>query len=343
MKKEITKDDQLHYFSELRQDPISGDWIVIATLRGKRPHDLITKKPKRLIPPKKTCPFENPQKTGHKPPELIEYLPKRKTWFLQIIENKYPAFQPLEISTQEKIFGPYKIINGRGYHELLILKDHYRPLSDYSSKELALVFKALQKRYQEISQDPKIKYIAIFHNWGPTAGASLYHPHLQIIAIPVLPPKISHYLTGSLRYYHRYKKCAHCEIIKFELKEKKRIIFENKGAIVFSPFVSREPFEMKIYPKKHLPYFEESSSGLIEEVAEALRVSLKLIKNKLRDPDFNFFLHTAPTIEKRKHRHFHWHLEIIPKISISAGFELGTGIEITTIDPQEGVKYLKGK
>lgn len=334
-------DQESFYVSELRQDPISGDWIVIATVRGKRPHDLIIKKKPRLIPPKKTCPFENPQQTGHKPPQLIEYLPGQKTWFLQIIENKYPALQPLEISIQERKFGPYKIINGRGYHELLILRDHYKPLADYSKKELAIVFKALQKRYQEIAQDQKIKYIAIFHNWGSTAGASIYHPHLQIIAIPVLPPKISHFLTGSLRYYHHYKKCAHCEMIKFEMKERRHMIFENQGAVVFSPFVSREPFEIKIYPKKHLPYFEETSSKLIEQITEALKVSLKLIKTKLADPDFNFYIHTAPISEKKKHRHFHWHIEIIPKISISAGFELATGIEITTIDPKDGVKYLK--
>jgi len=148
-------------------------------------------------------------------------------------------------------------------------------------------------------------------------------------------------LSGSLRYYHRHKKCVHCEMVKFELKEKKRIIFQNSGAVAFSPFVSREPFEIRIFPKKHFPYFEETTPKLNQDIAEALRISLKLLKTKLDDPDLNFFIHTAPTIDKKKYRHYHWHIEIFPKISVSAGFELGTGIEITTIDPEEGAKFLK--
>jgi len=341
MPKKNKQNNQLDYISELRQDPVSGDWIVIAILRGKRPYDLIVKKEPREVPPKSTCPFENPQDSGHKPPELIEFSPDKKDWFLQIVENKYPAFEPENVSIQEIKVGPYQTVHGRGYHDLLILKDHFRSLSDYSTQEIALMLRALQKRYEEISQDKKIKYISIFHNWGSAAGASIYHPHWQIIAIPVIPPDIQHSLSGSLRYYHRHKKCVHCEMVKFELKEKKRIIFQNSGAVAFSPFVSREPFEIRIFPKKHFPYFEETTPKLNQDIAEALRISLKLLKTKLDDPDLNFFIHTAPTIDKKKHRHYHWHIEIFPKISVSAGFELGTGIEITTIDPEEGAKFLK--
>jgi len=337
----MKNNNNLRFISELRQDPVSGDWVVIATIRNRRPDQLIVKKEKRRIPPKADCPFENPQESGHLPPKIIESLPKQKDWFLQIVENKFPAFKPEEVSVQERPFGPYHLINGRGYHEILILKDHHKPLSDYSIEELALMLNSLQKRHRQISCDKKIKYISIFHNWGATAGASIYHPHWQIIGIPVIPPAVQHSLTGSLRYFQRHRKCVYCEMIRFENREQKRIIFENGRAVAFSPFVSREPFEIRIFPKKHLSYFEETSPKFITAMAEALRTSLKLLKNRLDDPDLNFFIHTAPIVDKNKHRHYHWHIEIIPKISISAGFELSTGIEITVIDPNEGAKFLK--
>lgn len=341
--KQNNKNNNLEYISQLRQNPISKDWITIASVRAKRPEQLIVKKPKRIITPKNKCPFENPQKTGHKPPELIKFLPNQKEWFLQIFENKYPAFQPKDVSISEQKIGPYKFINGYGYHELLVLRDHYKPLADYSTKEIFIILKALQERYLEIAQDKKIKYISIFHNWGPTAGASIYHPHLQIIAIPVIPPHIQHSLTGSHRYWLKNRRCAHCEINKFEIQNKKRILFQNNNAVAFSPFISLEPFALRIISLKHLPYFEETPSKILMDIAEILRKSLQIFKNRLNDPDYNLFIHTAPTIDKRKYHCYHWHMEIIPKINISAGFELSTGIEITTVDPDEGVRYLKGK
>jgi UDPglucose--hexose-1-phosphate uridylyltransferase len=341
MKKPKKKNNHLEYISQLRQNPVSKDWITIAAIRAKRPEQLIINKPKRLISPKSNCPFENPQKSGHKPPELIKFLPNKKDWFLQIFENKYPAFQPKDVSVTEEKIGPYRVMNGYGYHELLVLRDHFKPLADYSAKELLIILKALQERYSEIAQDRKIKYISIFHNWGPTAGASIYHPHLQIIAIPVVPPHIQHSLAGSHRYWLKNKKCAHCEINKFEIKNKTRILIQNKKAISYSPFVSLEPFALRITPLKHLPYFEETPNSILFDIAKVLKYSLSCLKKKLNDPDYNLFIHTAPTIEKRKYHCYHWHIEIIPKINISAGFELSTGIEITTVDPDEGIKYLK--
>lgn len=334
--------NNLKYISQLRQDPVSGDWIVIATGRNKRFGDLSLTKENRIISDRALCPFEDLRVTGHEKPILVEHLAGSSKWFLQIFENKYPAFKPGDISISEKRVGPYGIINGRGYHELLVVEDHERPLSKYNPDELAFIFTALQKRYRQIASDSKIKYISIFHNWGPSAGASIYHPHLQIVAIPVIPPMIQHSLDGSARYFTNHQQCVHCEMIKFEINEKKRIIFENETAIAFSPFVSREPFEIRIFPKIHQPYFEDSSESLISGMSEILSFSLNAIWERLHDPDLNFFIHLAPIVEKEEYGHYHWHIEIIPKISISAGFELGTGIEITTVDPDEGAAFLRG-
>lgn len=335
--------NHLVYISELRRDPVSNDWVTIASVRAKRPEQLIIKKPRRVITPKSQCPFENPAASGHKPPALIKSLPHKKDWFLQIFENKYPAFQPKNISISERRYGPYTIINGYGYHELLVLRNHFKPIADYSTSELAFILQALQERYRQIAQDKKIKYISIFHNWGPSAGASIYHPHFQIIAIPVVPPRINHSLIDSKHFWKKHRQCVYCSMNKFEIAQQKRILFQNKKAMALSPFVSVEPFALRIIPLNHMPYFEDTPPSMLNEVAEVLRKSLQILKKKLDDPDYNFFIHTAPTFKKNSYQYYHWHIEIVPKISISAGFELSTGIEITAIDPDEGIRYLKSK
>lgn len=322
--------------SQLRQDPVSGDWIVIAPGRAKK-H--IAKKQKRLKAPIKNCPFENPQASGNGEPVLL--YEGKKDWILQIIPNKNPAFVPRDICPKIFKIGPYSAVAGVGRHDVIITRDHNKNFQNLSISDANLVFKAFKERYKILTEDNCEAYISIFHNWGPKAGASVYHPHYQMISIPVIPPDIQHSLYGSSVYFKKNKKCVHCEMIKWEKKIKRRIVFENKGAIVFTPFVSREPFELRIFPKKHLPYFEETSEANLKFMVEALQKALAKIEKKLGDPDYNFFIHTAPTLNKENHKHYHWHLEIQPKISISAGFELGTGIEITVADPDEAAKILR--
>lgn len=325
--------------SELRQDIISGDWIVIAPQRtkGKKTWQFI-KKEKRTKTPIENCPFENPQKSGNKP---ILIHKNGKDWKIQVIENKYPAFIHRDACAQVFYHGPYSIMEGIGHHEIAITKNHHKNLPRLDKNTANLLFQVFQNRYKTLAKDSCVSYISIFHNWGPKAGASVYHPHYQIIAIPVIPPNISHSLDGSARFYQKNKKCVHCEMIDWEKKHKKRIIYENKGAIVFTPFVSREPFELRILPKKHLPYFENASNDELKFIVDAMQNALKKIENRLKDPDYNFFIHTSPIKNSKKYAHYHWHIEILPKISVSAGFELGTGIEITVIDPDEAAKILK--
>ncbi len=338
--------------SELRQDLVSGDWIVIAPKRAKKPEQFIRKDlpagrhGKRIKAPVKGCPFENPQKSGHEKPIIIYQQPttnnqQQKKWQVQVITNKYPAFihkKKCPIAVKK---GPYSVIEGIGHHDLVITRDHYKNFPLLDKKTANLVFQAFQERYRMLKKDSCGAYVSIFHNWGPKAGASVYHPHYQIISIPVVPPDIEHSLSGSARYFQKNKKCVHCVMIKWEKKIKKRIVYENKGAVVFTPFVSREPFELRVFPKKHLPYFEDTKKEDLESVVEALQKALMIIKNKLNDPDYNFFIHTAPVLSNKNYQHYHWHIEIQPKISISAGFELGTGIEITVVDPDEAAKILK--
>src|SRR3989344_2484586 len=325
--------------SELRQDIVSGDWIVISPKRKKGHTEIKKRKEKRIKAPVKNCPFENPQESGNNKP-ILTYSNK-KGWTMQIIQNKYPAFSHEKKCSRLYKSGPYQIMDAIGRHDLVITRSHDRNFPHLKKHEAEALFFAFVDYYKSLINDPCLSYVSIYHNWGTKAGASVYHPHYQIIVLPIIPPDVGHSLKGSLNYFYKHKECVHCRMIKWEKKEKKRIIYENEDAIVFAPFISREPFELRVFPKKHFPYFEDTPVKDLKKVVEALQIALMRIEKKLSDPDYNFFIHTAPLKDKAAHKHYHWHIEIVPKISISAGFELGTGIEITLVDPNEAAKILR--
>ena len=326
-------------YSELRQDPVSGDWILIAPGRGRKPHPFLKRRARARIP-LKTCPFENILRT-YKPIFVYDGGERNDDWEVVIIENKYPAVVHKNVCAKSFRHGIYSLVGGVGHHDLVVTRDHNRNFAALTALEANQVFQVFRDRYLMLLNDSCLAYVLIFHNWGPDAGATVYHPHYQLIAVPVVPPDVRHSLNGSSDYFKKYRRCVHCDMIKAEKKEGKRIIFEDAGAVVFAPFVSREPFELRIFPKKHSPYFENALDVELESVVSALQFSLKRIKKKLGDPDYNFFIHTAPVKDKEKYRHYHWHVEIIPKTNVSAGFELGTGIEINVVDPDLAAKILK--
>ncbi len=323
---------------ELRKDLVSGDWIVNAPGRLRRPHQFISKQPKRKRAPKSGCPFEDPQKSGNNPPILL--YPNSHKWAVQIIENKYPVVIHKKTCGVLGRKGPYDIFPAIGHHDIVITKDHDKNFPKLSTEQANLTFQAFRDRYLMIYNDQCIEYVSILHNWGPAAGASVYHPHYQMIAIPVVPPDVSHSLEGSARFFKANDKCVHCVMIDWEKKEKKRIIFENEGAIAFAPFVSRSPFEVRVFPKKHLSYFENTYDHDIASVVEALQVALRSFQRNLKDPDYNFFIHTAPLKNKEKYGHYHWHIEAFPRLVLRAGFEFGTGVEINIIDPELAAQTL---
>ena len=325
-------------FSQLRQDLVSGDWILIAANRNARPHQFKNKEKRERVPAK-GCPFENPEMLDHSEP-LLQFFDKNG-WTIKIIENKFPAFTHKDICGKVSRHGPYLVEPGIGHHDLVITRNHHKDFPDLDKRSALAVFKAFQDRYLMLLHDKCLDYVSIFHNWGPKAGASIYHPHYQCIAIPVVPPDVEHSLQGSKKFFKENRTCAHCSMIAWEQKEKKRIVFENKHAIAFAPFASRNSFEIRVFPKKHISFFENTQANDLEAVVSVLQKSLKLMKLSLKDPDYNFFVHTAPVKDKRKFAYYHWHIEILPKANIIAGFELSTGIEINPVDPDEAVKILR--
>lgn len=325
-------------FSELRRDVVSGEWVVVATGRARRPDEFAKVKKNKLKQSVEDCPFEVLQSNP-----LVEHSKDSEGWWVQVVNNKYPAFSQShdgkQVCPHVVKNGPYEWMQGRGYHEVVISRDHERNISQMSLEETELVIRSFQDRFLAIKQDGCVKYVSVFQNHGKESGASLAHPHLQIVAVPVIPPDVEDSIYGSSQYFKDHKECVHCVVIRYELQKKERIVYENEEFIVFAPFASRGAFEVRIFPKKHNPYFEEIGVRDRESLADSLRISLAKLYKGLKDPDYNMFLHTAP-IHNSDSGHYHWHIEILPKTAIWAGFEIGTGIEISTIAPETAAEFL---
>ncbi|MCX6813824.1 MAG: galactose-1-phosphate uridylyltransferase [Candidatus Azambacteria bacterium] len=331
------KNKKIKPVSELRQDPVSGDWILLAPLRGRR--QIFRKRAKAELS-KNKCPFENPPEFGNEPPVLVYQKEAKNDWFLQIIPNKYPAVGPGGGNTFRQK-GLYKTQAGVGFHEIVVFRDHNRYLADFTKKEIKEVLMAYQERYKSLAKEKCVEYISIFHNHGKEAGSTIPHSHSQILALSIVPPDVSHSLNGSRRYFNEHKRCVHCQMISQELKEKKRIVYQNKDIIVIIPFASRTDFEVRIFPKKHFAYFEKIKEQELISLADALKFAFSKIYKNLADPAFNFFIHTAPTIKNGDYHHYHWHIEILPKFGIFGGFELGTGMDIISVAPEKAAQILK--
>lgn len=327
--------------SELRRDLVSGDWIIMAPERLRRPHDFISKKKTRKPSLKNSCPFEDSALRKVKALTDESAFPSVQNWNVAVIPNKYPALTPHGNCATAFNRGPYSLMEGVGRHDVVVTRDHNKNFANLAEAEALEVFQVMQKRYKEMAEEPCVLYTSTFFNWGASAGASIYHPHYQIISLPIIPPDVQHSLSGTERYFKKYGKCAHCEMTKYELKEGERVIEENAQAVVFAPFFSRQPFEIRVVPKKHLPYFEECRTEDLRGVASVLQKVIRKISKHLNDPDFNFFIHTAPFKGGGKYSHYHWHIELLPKVTIPAGFELSTGVEINVIDPNSAAAILR--
>lgn len=327
------------HISELRKDLVSGTWVAIATGRAKRPEMFKRKKKDVSTPPSKaSCFFCNLEKSDQLPPTTIK-KDSKGNWSVVSIPNKFPAFSQVDELNAHEI-GPFSVINGVGFHEVIITRDHHKQVGQLNQKEVKEVIDVYQERYLALMNKKFINYIAVFQNQGQTAGASVYHPHSQLIALPVVDPDIHRSLEGSWQYFRANKRCVHCTMVEWEVEQGERIVYKNSEFVAICPFVSKMAFELRIYPINHKAYFEKVTEHEKEKLADVLRVVLNKLYKGLGNPDYNYFIHTAPC-DGQSYDHYHWHLEIFPKTSVWAGFEIGTGIEISTIRPETAGKFLR--
>ncbi len=334
--------------SELRLDLISRDWVIIATGRARRPSSFKRDKKATHKGTKKDCPFC--KISTQEDPVLIFSKGKKVSfkgwdsfpadWSLVSIPNKYPAFSPYSELNEEIEGGVYKKMNAAGFHEVVITRDHYKDIAVLPLKKVEEVFRAYKIRFNDLKGKKFVNHISIFHNHGQEAGASIAHPHSQIITTPLIDSDLNTALKNAGEYYTKNKECLYCKMNKWEGESKERIVFENKDFMAICPFASKTAFQVIISPKEHLSYYEDISEEKLSTLAQAFKEVLRKLKKGLNEPAYNFYLHTAPC-DGKKHDYYHWHWTILPKTATWAGFEIGTQMEISTIEPEEAAKYLR--
>jgi UDPglucose--hexose-1-phosphate uridylyltransferase len=325
------------YPSELRQDIITGHWVVIATGRAKRPDEFVSP---CEVGVSGSDPFENPEESGQEPDVLI-YRQENNDWSLRVFPNKFPAFVHGR-TPKETGEGPYYAKTGVGHHEVIVTRDPVHSIAEMEVWRVAELVDAYQERYLALMNKKSVSYIQIFHNHGREAGASLAHPHSQLMAIPVVPSELVVDLEGSKRYFQAHRQNVFDVILEHELKTKKRVVFENEHFVVFCPYASRSAFEVWVMPKRDNAYFERITDEEKFSCGEALKIALASLFKGLENPAYNFFIHTAPC-DGQEYKHFRWHIEIIPRTTVWAGFELSTGIEVSTIEPEVAAPFLRSQ
>ena len=332
---------------ELRKDPIIDNWVIISTERGRKPLNYKIKTEEKK---KDNCVFceGNEDKT---PPEIFAFreentLKNCPGWKVRVVPNKYPALNREGEISLKKI-GILEKIDGLGVHEVIIETPyHYKDFNSLSIDNVILILKTYRQRYLDLFKDGRIKYILIFKNYGVDGGASLEHSHSQLIGTPIIPQRIKEELKGAQKFFNHKKRCIFCDYIKLEIQSKDRLIKETEKYIVISPFAARFPFEIWILPKYHSTYYEEINDDEILDLSNIMKEILLKIKNKLNNPPYNFIIHTAPSKDFFKkegidlNKKYHWHIEIIPRLTKIAGFEWGTGFYINPISPEEAAKFL---
>ncbi len=327
---------------ELRKDPITREWVIIATERGRRPNDFARPADERTIGANRVadCPF-CPGNESKTPPELLAFreeggAPDGSGWRVRVVPNRFAALQtegePLSVRR-----GIYESMSGVGAHEVVIeTSEHGKDLAWLDVWQVEEVLWAYRQRYIELRKDERFKYISIFRNHGRTAGASLEHAHSQIIATPIIPWLPMMKIKGVEHYREYFQRCIYCDTVEQELGEEERLVSVNDSFISFAPYASRYPMETWIMPRERSAHFIGITAGQMRDLAAILKETLLRLDLCLDDPPYNYMLLTTDFTEN-----FHWHIEIVPRLTVEAGFELGTGIHVNTIAPEQAVAYLR--
>ncbi len=327
---------------ELRRDPIVGRWVVVNTENPTLPEGF------HLKPfewkGKEGCPFCDGNESLT-PPEIEaiaerERAPNTGGWKVRVVPNKFPALR-IEGELDKQGIGLYDMSNGIGAHEVIIdSPHHFKGLSELEDKEVEYVIRAYRSRSLDLRKDKRFKYILIFKNVGAQAGASLEHGHSQLIALPMVPKNVKEEVKGSHHYYEFRDRCIFCDMMAYELDVKERIVFEADKFLAFCPLSSRFSFETWIIPKKHLSDFGAITDEEITALSKVLKETIRRLKKVLGEHPYNYIIHTIP-INTDTHLGYHWHIEIMPKLTRVAGFEWGSGFYIVFTPPELAAKYLR--
>ncbi len=327
---------------ELRKDPVTGRWVIIATERLKRPTDFHVERTKMIG--EEHCPF-CAGREDMTPPEVFAFrqngrAPNTPGWDLRVVPNKFPALQ-VEGNLDREGEGLFDRMNGIGAHEVIIeTPSHSKTLATMSEPEIERVLWAFRERVADLKQDRRFRYILVFKNHGAPAGATLEHSHSQLIALPIVPDFVRDEVDGARRHFHAKERCVFCDIIRQEVAAGRRVVHENADVVAIAPYASRFPFELWLLPRSHGARFEDAPRQMYESFARMLKWVLARMNRALESPPYNLIIHSSPFSEETGD-FYHWHVELMPKLTRTAGFEWGTGLYINPTSPEEATAVLR--
>lgn len=339
--------------SELRKDPVLDRWVIIAASRGKRPTDFAS-----APEPDKSagCPFCGGNETKT-PPEIAAVRdpgtqPNTPGWDVRVVQNKFPALT-IESSLRRSGIGLLDRMGGFGAHEVIIeTPDHFEDLALAPVDHINKVCGVYRERLVDLRRDARFHHIIIFRNYGSAAGASLSHPHTQLIALPIVPLLVKEKLSSARRHFQHKERCIFCDLLEQELALPDRVVAQNPHFVVLSPFAARSPFELMVLPRRHMHDYTMMTDEEQYAFAEIMKDVLMRYRNVLQDPAYNMMLQTAPsTVARPGHPEYwgtlaadyHWHVELMPRLTKTAGFEWGTGFYINPVSPESAATFLRGE
>ncbi|OGU73992.1 MAG: galactose-1-phosphate uridylyltransferase [Ignavibacteria bacterium RIFCSPLOWO2_02_FULL_55_14] len=326
---------------ELRQNIITRDWVIIATERARRPETFVSRREKRAALPlhDPSCPF-CPGNESQTSAESLR-IGDEAAWRTRVVANKFPALVR-EGMLSRRMSGIHRSMQAVGYHDVVVEHPrHDAQLPLLREEEIFDVLSAYQRRYVQVREDGRVETILIFRNHGVAAGTSQPHPHSQIVGLPVVPAQVRMRLEIATRYFDETGECMFCRTVKDERSSGDRIIFATKHFLSFIPYAALSPFHTWIYPLRHMSSFESCTEDELRDLARCLKSVLGRLFHGLNDPDYNLLIRSLPT-HLVQTDYFHWYMSIVPRIAISAGFELGSGMFINTAIPEQSAEFLRG-
>ncbi|HEX9503269.1 MAG TPA: galactose-1-phosphate uridylyltransferase [Patescibacteria group bacterium] len=331
--------------SEFRQDIVSQHWVLFAPNRSNRPedfkHEPATPDPKMVPEHDKACPFCSGKEEMNL--EVVAH-PKGRNWKVRVILNKFEALGHSGGRTRSDF---YTVREGIGDHEVVISRPHNILTGFLPDDLMDMNLQVYQERMLTLSNHPEVEYVHILQNHGHDGGASLLHPHSQIFATPFVPEHLHDEVTGSYDYFQAQGACIYCEMIFKEMADRERIVLDHKDFLVFAPFAARVPYALRIIPKRHQASFTEMSKSERHSLADVLKTVLQKIYYKLNNPAYNYYIHSLPIshslMTRYDARSYHWHLEILPRLNVWGGFELGSDVYVNTVLPEMAADVLRQK
>jgi len=337
---------------ELRKDPIVDRWVIISTERGRRPTDFAVEADPHNGA---FCPF-CPDNESRTPPEIQQWgraadAPSNTGgWTVRVVANKFPALT-IEGNLDPQGLGMFDKMNGVGAHEVIVETPlHHWDFADATGAEMSWILQAYVARLTDLRRDSRFRYIIIFRNSGLSAGASLAHPHSQIIAVPIIPKQVKEQLEAARNYYLNKSRCVFCDVLRQEMSMQDRVVEDNDHFVVLSPYAARFPFELQIYPRRHSHDFALISVEERGALGDTLRRTLQRMRRTLSKPSYNLMLHTSPSTTPKPGRSdywgtiahdYHWRIDLMPRLTKVAGFEWGTGFYINPMSPEHATTFLR--